>query len=91
MKFPLSYDATTTRADFLRLLPQATGTEDFVECDGQFSGRGWSIRLTSIPPLEIGRVRLERHRVEIEFDGLDEAAQDAFMQRFTLYYQRGGG
>jgi hypothetical protein len=36
-------------------------------------------------------VRLERHRVEIAFDGLDQAAQDAFMDRFSLYYQRGGG
>jgi hypothetical protein len=36
-------------------------------------------------------VRLERHRVEIAFDGLDEPAQDAFMSRLALYYQRGGG
>jgi hypothetical protein len=36
-------------------------------------------------------VRLERHRVEIEFDGLTEEEQDRFMRRFTLYFQRGGG
>ncbi len=91
MKFPLAYDATTTREDFVRLLPLATGGEPLREIDGEFRGKRWSVRLTPIPPLEIGLVRLERHRVEIAFDGLDEAAQDAFMRRFTLHYQRGGG
>ena len=91
MRFPLAYDATTSREDFVRLLPLAVGGEDFREIDGRFRGKGWSICLTAIPPLEIGLVRLERHRVEIAFDGLDQAAQDAFMDRFSLYYQRGGG
>ena len=91
MRFPQAYDATTTRQEFVRLLPQATGEVELREIDGRFCGKGWSVRLTPIPPLAIGMVRLERHRVEIEFDGLDEAAQDAFMRRFTLHYQRGGG
>ena len=91
MRFPLAYDATTTRQDFIRLLPQAAGEAELREIDGRFCGRGWSIRLTRIPPLEIGLVRLERHRVEIEFDGLTVEEQDRFMQRFALYYQRGGG
>jgi hypothetical protein len=91
MRFPLAYDATTTRADFVRLLPLATGGEGFRENDGKLCGEGWSVRLTQIESLEIGLVRLERHRVEIAFDGLDQAAQDAFMDRFSLYYQRGGG
>jgi hypothetical protein len=91
MRFPLAYDATTTREDFVRLLPLAVGGEDFREIDDRFVGQGWSVRLTPIPPLEIGLVRLERYRVEITFDDLDAAAQEAFMDRFTLYYQRGGG
>jgi hypothetical protein len=91
MRFPLAYDATTTREDFVRLLPLAVGGEDFREIDDRFVGQGWSVRLTPIPPLEIGLVRLERYRVEITFDHLDAAAQEAFMDRFTLYYQRGGG
>ena len=91
MRFPLAYDATTTRQDFIRLLPQAAGEAELREIDGRFCGRGWSIRLTRIPPLEIGLVRLERHRVEIEFDGMTVEEQDRFMQRFTLHYQRGGG
>lgn len=91
MKFPLAYDATTTREEFVRLLPLATGEETFREMGDSFLGKGWSLRLTRIPPLAIGLVRLERHRVEIAFDGLDEAAQEAFMRRFSLHYQRGGG
>jgi hypothetical protein len=61
------------------------------EIDGRFAGRGWAIRLTPIAPLEIGMVRLERHRVEIEFDGLTTEEQGRFMRRFSLHYQRGGG
>jgi len=91
MKFPLRYDATITLAEFIRILPAATGEGSFREVDGRFAGSGWSIRLTPIPPLEIGMVRLERHRVEIEFSGLTVEHQDRFMQRFTLHYQRGGG
>ncbi len=91
MKLPRRHDATITRQDFLRILPAATGEAEIREVAGVFFGRGWSLRLTAIPPLEIGRVRLERHRVEIEFDGLTEAEQERFMQRFSLHYQRGGG
>jgi hypothetical protein len=91
MKFPLAYEATTTRADFLRILPLATGEAELREIDGRFCGRGWAIRLTPIAPLEIGIVRLERHRVEIEFDGLTTEDQGHFMQRFSLHFQRGGG
>lgn len=91
MKFPLAFDATTTRDDFLRLLPQATGEVAIQRAEGDYSGRGWSLRLTPIAPLEIGLIRLERHRVEIRFDGLSAEEQDRFMRRFTLFYQRGGG
>ena len=91
MKFPLCYEATISRAEFLRTLPTATDDDGFREVDGRFEGRGWSIRLTPIVPFGVGMVRLERHRVEIEFDGLTPEEQDRFMRRFTLYFQRGGG
>jgi hypothetical protein len=91
MRLPLRHEATITRADFLRILPAATGASDFREVDGRFLGKGWSIRLTPIAALKIGIVQLERHRVEIEFIGLTSDEQDRFMQRFTLHYQRGGG
>lgn len=91
MKFPRSYDATITRADFIRLLAAATGDADFTEQQGLFRGRGWQLRFSPIPPLAIGMVRLERHRIEISFDGLSPHDEETFMQRFTLHYQRGGG
>ncbi|OHC65779.1 MAG: hypothetical protein A2040_04360 [Rhodocyclales bacterium GWA2_65_19] len=91
MIFPRTYDATTTREDFVRLLRRATGEKAFLEVGEEFRGKGWLVRLTPNPPLEIGLVRLERHHVEIEFDGLTTAERDRFMQRFALYYQRGGG
>lgn len=91
MKLPATHEATITRADFIRILPAATGTSDFREVDGRFLGKGWSIRLTPVAALGIGVVRMERHRVEIEFDGLTAEEQDRFMRRFALYYQRGGG
>jgi len=91
MKFPLRYDATITRAEFIRTLPSATGEDGLREVDGRFEGNGWSIRLTPITAFRVGMVHMERHRVEIEFDGLTADEQDRFMQRFTLHYQRGGG
>lgn len=91
MKFPLSYEATITRQDFVRLLAQATGDDNFHNVDSGFRGKGWSVRLSPIPPLEIGMVKLERHRVEIGFEGWSTEDQDRFMQRFTQHYQRGGG
>lgn len=91
MKFPLAYDATTSREDFLRRLPAATGDAGYRQSGDEFIGRGWRVRLIRVPPLVIGMVRLERHRVEIAFDGLNEEERDSFMRRFTLHYQRGGG
>ena len=91
MRFPRTYDATTTREEFLRLLPEATDSATIHETEGRYRGAGWSVRLTRIAPLAIGMVRLERHRVEIEFDGFSAEEQDRFMRRFALYYQRGGG
>ncbi len=91
MRFPLSYEATTSREDFVRLLPLATDDPTLRETADGFAGQGWSLSLAALAPLVIGSVRLERHRVELRFDGLCEAERDRFMQRFTHHYQRGGG
>jgi hypothetical protein len=91
MNFPLVSEATITRDDFVRLLRLASGVAGFQEIDGDFRGQGWCIHLTPLAPLEIGAVRLERHRVEVEFDGLTLAERDDFLRRFELCFQRGGG
>ncbi|MGZ5193834.1 MAG: hypothetical protein ACXWJM_00230 [Ramlibacter sp.] len=42
-------------------------------------------------PRSIAQVRLPRLHVTYRFDGLDAGARFAFMKRFDLYMQRGGG
>lgn len=91
MKFPFSYEATISRADFARLLPVATNEPEIRCINGEFCGTGWRIRLTPLPSLAVGLFRLERHRVEIFLDRLSAEAQDRFMLQFTQCYQRGGG
>lgn len=95
MKLPLRFDMTTTRADFRRLLPAAVNHVPFVEEDGAFvhrdGERGWRIALASLPKLEIGLIRLERHRVDFEFAGHSEKEIEDFMARFETYFRRGGG
>lgn len=91
LKFPSIYIATITREDLLRLLPMATGEADFREAGDLIAGRHWRIRLTPVDPLVIGSLQLDRYRVEHEFSGLSEQEVDAFMTRFGLHLQRGGG
>lgn len=91
MRFPTCFEATTGRAEFVRLLPLASADESIRETPEGYAGQGWQLILTALPLLEIGSVRLERFRVELRFEGFTDAEQEAFMRRFTRYYQRGGG
>lgn len=92
MKFPASFVATVSRREFLRLLPAAVGGEAFTEEGDLLTGQsGWRIRLTRLPDTSFGALPLERLEVDIRFDGWNEAAIDAFMRRFSLHFQRGGG
>ncbi len=99
MKLPQAFEMTISRADFVRLLPAAVGHQPFDETVNVFSGiehqpagaRGWKIELLPLPALRIGAIHLERHRVQINFDGYAEADVAAFLTRFELYFRRGGG
>lgn len=90
MRLPRHYEATIERADFLRLLPVAAGGEYREEGDWM-TGEGWRVRLQPLPRLNIAAISLVRHRVEIELTGMTPEEEAAFMDRFTLAYQRGGG
>lgn len=84
-----------SRAEFLMRLPAAVGGDAYVE-EGQAlvhrgEGRGWSIVLEPLPLLQIALLRLERLRVSLRFENYDEAEQRRFLQRFHLYFRRGGG
>jgi hypothetical protein len=95
MKLPLRFEMTITRAEFRRLLPAAVNHESFVEEDDAFvhrnGQRGWRVSLEMMPRLEIGLIRLERHRVEFEFTGYSAGEIENFMARFEMYFRRGGG
>lgn len=92
MRFPRRYEAAISRGEFLRLLPAAVDGEPFRDEGGALVGEsGWRIRLEEMPALELGRIRLPRLRVGIEFAGWTEDRVDAFMRRFSLHFQRAGG
>lgn len=44
-----------------------------------------------LPPRQIGLIHLPRLQVEFRFEQVDARARTAFMRRFDLFLQRGGG
>ena len=50
-----------------------------------------SIQWQTLAPRQIALMRLPRLLVHFQFDGLNDAQRYAFMRRFDLYMQRGGG
>lgn len=50
------------------------------------------VRYVSAPPKTFGGLlALPQAHVTLAFEGADEAARDAFMHRFDIAFQRGGG
>lgn len=88
-------DMACTEAEWLAWLPRAVGEHAYVVTGAQARavlGSGilqlsWSV----LPPRVIALMRLPRLAVRFSFSGLSEAQRYAFMQRFDLYTQRGGG
>lgn len=58
-----------------------------IALEGGVLGLSW----TTLPPRRIALLALPRLRVGFRFEGVDVKARAAFMQRFDLYTQRGGG
>jgi len=91
----LCQEMSISRAAFLRCLPAAVdgvafsdaGT-DISYCEG---GKGWRIAVTPLSDLVLGAIRLPRQRVEIFLTGYDATATRRFLDRFELYFRRGGG
>jgi hypothetical protein len=58
-----------------------------VEADGGWLRLAW----TALPPRRIALLTLPRLQVSFRFEGVTPSARAAFMRRFDLYTQRGGG
>ena len=96
-----SYDAEfdremgCTEAEWLGWLPAAIGTHSYqlsraavhVTLPGGTLAIHWQAGL----PRVIALLRMPRLLVNFRFQQLDDAARYAFMKRFDLYMQRGGG
>ena len=82
-------------ADWLRWLPSAIGDHNWklqahnagVRIGDGALGLRWQVG----EPRVIALVRLPRLLVRFRFVGLDDAQRYAFMRRFDLHMQRGGG
>lgn len=84
-----------TEAEWLGWLPAAMG-----DCAWQQTGpsalaqigRGHlHVQWQVMPPRVIALMRMPVLRVQFQFKGLDADERYAFMKRFDLYMQRGGG
>ncbi len=88
-------DMACTEAEWLAWLPRAVGAHACVVSGAQARatlGSGtlqlsWRVQA----PRVIALMRLPRLLVRFDFSGVPEAERHAFMQRFDLYTQRGGG
>jgi hypothetical protein len=88
-------DMSCTEAEWLRWLPAAIGEHvwqsDAASAQLELPPGGLQIAWQVGEPLRIAMVSMPRLRVSFVFIGLDAAQRLAFMQRFDLYMQRGGG
>lgn len=91
----LRQEMSISRAEFLHSLPAAVGGVAFVDAGTDISYRdgskGWRIAITPMPDVVLGAIRLPRQRVEIFLTGYDAASTRRFLERFELYFRRGGG
>jgi hypothetical protein len=84
-----------TEAEWLRWLPNAIGEHHWklqTNAAGVRIGDGaLGLKWQVAQPRVIALVQMPRLLVSFRFAGLDEARRYAFMKRFDLYMQRGGG
>jgi hypothetical protein len=84
-----------TEAEWLGWLPRALGVHAYELQAGQARvhiGTGvLALHWQALEPRVIALIRIPRLQVRFSFQGLDDAQRFAFMKRFDLYTQRGGG
>ena len=88
-------DMACTEAEWLRWLPAAVGTHGWQLREGSatvlIGGGALELHWRTGAPRAIALMRMPRLIVDFRFDRLDAAQRYAFMKRFDLYMQRGGG
>ena len=84
-----------TEADWLRWLPAAIGAREWRSEPGlatvKIGAGALHLRWRAGEPRTIALVRLPRLHVDFRFDHVPAGERIAFMERFDLYLQRGGG
>lgn len=84
-----------TEAEWLRWLPAAIGQcawrRDGARAEVDIPPGRLTLHWETLPPRIIALVRMPVLRVAFQFDGLNDEQRLAFMRRFDLYMQRGGG
>ena len=84
-----------TEAEWLGWLPAAIGPQPYQLTHSAvhvtLPGGQLAIHWQPGPPRVIALLRMPRLLVAFRFQQLDAAARYAFMKRFDLYMQRGGG
>ena len=90
-----SHEMGITRAEFLRTLPAAVGEQRFTVVDDSVrieeGTRRLLISLENQRERVIGSLRLPILTVNFEFRGYASDEVERFMERFMLYFHRGGG
>jgi hypothetical protein len=88
-------DMACTEAEWLGWLPQAIGNLEWQRNSGFAHVRIGSGTLhlswRAAPPRRIALLELPRLHVAFGFEDVGDAMRHAFMKRFDLYMQRGGG
>jgi hypothetical protein len=88
-------DMGCTPREWLGWLPEALGPHAWTlgaeEAQVQIGAGGLRLRWAELPPRLIALMRMPRLQVEFRFEGLSAGQRFAFMKRFDLYMQRGGG
>jgi hypothetical protein len=84
-----------TEADFHRLLPAAMGPFVYDATNHSFEHatpeRSWRMTLADAGERRIALWHMPLTEVVFSFAGYTEAEVEAVMQRFFVYFQRGGG
>ena len=84
-----------THKDFFRLLPRAVNGVPVTRRDNQahIATEAGRVKITLAPESirKLGLMEFPVTGITIEFNGFSAAEQAAFLSRFDLAYQKGGG